>query len=340
MVSPMVSPIEAFFPWKSVVKKAPPKGGSSSLCQVVAVGAMVANGVEGVVEEEKSRRLCRVTTTALAVGTGIWCVVSSSSDEEPIAALATTALFAASSWTWVVEPPLSLAIPYSLLASVSTTLVSRRGRSFLAGRVACGNVLSPVVLGATLGLSVATIAALCAWSLLIVKGDHGVLQDLLGPMLSRRWIFVPIFGLGNALVEEVEFRGVILGAFFSTTVGPGVVLQAALFAAQHVRGGFPNGTLGGALVFAWGLALGLLRVVSGGILAGYVVHVVADTTIAILLARQHAILASSLDVVAHRPDDSSSSDGTTTTGSSSRGSSSAPKRRRQPTRHNNAKISS
>ena len=54
-------------------------------------------------------------------------------------------------------------------------------------------------------------------------------------------------------------------------------------AALHYAAGFPNGTVGYAMVLVWGMALGWLRRRTRGLLAAYAVHVGADLVIALYL---------------------------------------------------------
>ena len=61
------------------------------------------------------------------------------------------------------------------------------------------------------------------------------------------------------------------------------MLQAGAFAAVHFGVGFPNGLFGYAMVLVYGLALGLLRHRTKGMLAPYLAHVIADLTIGYFL---------------------------------------------------------
>ena len=125
-----------------------------------------------------------------------------------------------------------------------------------------------------------------------------------------------VFAFGNALVEELEFRGVLhdalagscpslpppvvadaagealaltqlsassLAACLTPARGAAVVSINVLFALEHYRMGFPSGPVGAALVFAWGCALSTLRCASGGLWCAYLVHVAADLTIGYLV---------------------------------------------------------
>ena len=85
----------------------------------------------------------------------------------------------------------------------------------------------------------------------------------------------------NAALVEITWRGVMLEALDSA-FGPGVwavVIQAISFAAAHYRNGFPNGILGSAMVFVFGIMLGIIRRKSKGILGCWFAHTFVDTSI-------------------------------------------------------------
>ena len=98
------------------------------------------------------------------------------------------------------------------------------------------------------------------------------------------WGLVPLgvaFAVVNASLEEAIYRGVVQDAL-ERTIGVGnaaLVLQAAAFAVLHVYGGFPRGAAGLGLTFVYGLAMGVLRRRSGGLLAPIVAHTITDLMI-------------------------------------------------------------
>lgn len=156
-----------------------------------------------------------------------------------------------------------------------------------------GEILTvDLVLG--LVLSVVTAAALWIWSQWS-GGEHGQIQDILGPYLSPSRILP--FALVNAAMEEIEFRGVIMGSLLPLESGePGnmtwiasprvvgfCVLQGVIFGYEHFITGFPSGWVGFIMVSCWGTTLGLIRCYTGGMLLGYAVHVVADIAIGCLI---------------------------------------------------------
>jgi hypothetical protein len=87
----------------------------------------------------------------------------------------------------------------------------------------------------------------------------------------------------NAAVEEVLFRGIIL-SHLTPAIGtrPALILQAAGFGLLNLHG-YPYGPIGVALTTAYGLLLGALRLKTGGLLAGWIAHTLADSVIFLLI---------------------------------------------------------
>lgn len=107
-----------------------------------------------------------------------------------------------------------------------------------------------------------------AW--LLSHGGPGV---HVAPVDSALALWTPVVAL-VAVAEEVALRGALFNAVRSWSGdGGAVVVTTFLFAAMHVPlygiGSLP-------LDLAVGLLLGGLRIVSGGVLAPAVAHVVAD----------------------------------------------------------------
>jgi membrane protease YdiL (CAAX protease family) len=95
-----------------------------------------------------------------------------------------------------------------------------------------------------------------------------------------------IFATGNAAVEEVAFRGIVMSGLDHALgkTRAALALQAICFAAAHYLAGFPNGFAGFAMVAVYGAMLGVIWRRSGGLLAPWIAHVAADLTIFAILA--------------------------------------------------------
>jgi membrane protease YdiL (CAAX protease family) len=101
-------------------------------------------------------------------------------------------------------------------------------------------------------------------------------------------VYMGAFAIVNSLIEEIIWRGVMLTAL-EAAFGVGVfslVLQAVQFGLAHYQGGFPNGWSGAGLTFLFGLAMGVLRRRSGGLVAAWIAHAAADFTIVWLVVHR------------------------------------------------------
>lgn len=100
-------------------------------------------------------------------------------------------------------------------------------------------------------------------------------------------IGIPLFAIFNAFAEEIVYRGVLQEALMRVfTSRVAILLQASAFAAIHVASGFPNGVIGYIMVLVYGVILGYLRTRTGGMLAPYLTHVLADLVIGAFLCIQ------------------------------------------------------
>jgi uncharacterized protein len=96
-------------------------------------------------------------------------------------------------------------------------------------------------------------------------------------------VFVAVFVLVNPVVEEIAYRLVAFDAARAAMSAPAaVVVQAVAFGTLHVVG-FPAGAVGVALSFVYGLALGVIRLVTGGLRLAVIAHIAANATIAALV---------------------------------------------------------
>jgi uncharacterized protein len=95
--------------------------------------------------------------------------------------------------------------------------------------------------------------------------------------------FVVVFVLVTLVVEEVAYRLVAFEAARAPVpAAAAVVVQAVAFGTLHVVG-FPAGAVGVALSFVYGLALGVIRLLTGGLRLAVIAHVAANATIAALV---------------------------------------------------------
>lgn len=97
-----------------------------------------------------------------------------------------------------------------------------------------------------------------------------------------------VFCLLNALCEEIVFRAILFNAF-DARFGPwGAVMATSLLFGYGHLGGYPPGLTGAILAGIYALALGWLRLSSGGILWPFFAHVAADATIFWLVVHTEA----------------------------------------------------
>ena len=94
--------------------------------------------------------------------------------------------------------------------------------------------------------------------------------------------FIVVFAVVNPLVEEVAYRNVAYEAARAGAPAAAVVLQALAFGTLHVVG-FPAGATGVGLSFLYGLMLGIIRVMTGGLRIAMIAHIATNATIAALV---------------------------------------------------------
>jgi membrane protease YdiL (CAAX protease family) len=187
-------------------------------------------------------------------------------------------------WVWSI-PAASFLVPLAGACVLSLPIVEAR-RTFDWARAGQLDQLTWILVVLT---SLISALALILWALWT---DYlGVATQMLGPLRSApRWfsllILIPGFAIVNAFAEEAAFRGVLQGAlerFFPLRERFVILVQASVFAAFHYHGGFPNGKVGYLMTFVYACMLGVLRRRSGGLLAPYLTHVVADSVIGLTL---------------------------------------------------------
>jgi len=140
--------------------------------------------------------------------------------------------------------------------------------------------------GVVMGAFVVTSAvALVGWYLL-VQPD---LSDAVARIPQVPFFVLILGGIGfaliNALGEEFVWRGFGTHALEQAGVHVGVasVIQAVSFGLIHIHG-FPHGWIGVGLATIYGVMMGLLRWLSGGLLVPWMAHVAADLVIFAVLA--------------------------------------------------------
>jgi len=193
-----------------------------------------------------------------------------------------TALMGGWHWARIWPPfwpfgPLAPLVAYGLIAAAVPRL--RRGVGWLRRGEFDTTVwwlVGITVVGSSVGLLL--------WYFIL----HPDLSHFLGSIPDWHPALLALGGLGfsllNAAVEEGIFRGVVMQAL-EAAFGPGIlalIVQALAFGAIHFIG-IPNGWLGVGMAAVYGGMLGFIRRRSGGMLAPFAAHVVADVVIFAIL---------------------------------------------------------
>jgi len=146
---------------------------------------------------------------------------------------------------------------------------------------------SPILWWLTGGIVLLAGSGLAVWSLVVADPGQGTTGQLIeAGQGTPGWaiaLFVVVFVPVNAVTEEVAYRGIAFESATRFLPGiPALVAQALAFGTLHVAG-FPSGPAGIGLAFAYGIAIGLIRQISGGLRFPVIAHMAADATIAILV---------------------------------------------------------
>jgi membrane protease YdiL (CAAX protease family) len=192
----------------------------------------------------------------------------------------TVALIAMSPLRW----PWYLVLP--LLAYVIVVVAWPRLRR-TAPRLALGRMVG-WPLAVALVLAITTVVALLGFQALARPEVAGLAAGLPVAAFGSLLVAGVCFSTTNAVLEELTFRGVLWEAT-AAEWNRGVALGATtiLFGLGHVHG-YPPGPLGAVLAGIFGMALGLLRLWTGGLGLAILVHICADATIFTLLVRSEA----------------------------------------------------
>jgi membrane protease YdiL (CAAX protease family) len=192
----------------------------------------------------------------------------------------TVALIAMSPLRW----PWYLVLP--LLAYVIVVVAWPRLRR-TAPRLALGRMVG-WPLAVALVLAITTVVALLGFQALARPEVAGLAAGLPVAAFGSLLVAGVCFSTTNAVLEELIFRGVLWEAT-AAEWNRGVALGATtiLFGLGHVHG-YPPGPLGAVLAGVFGMALGLLRLWTGGLGLTILVHICADATIFTILFRSGA----------------------------------------------------
>ncbi len=137
----------------------------------------------------------------------------------------------------------------------------------------------PLILTATSVVIVASAAALVVYHVLFRPDVTELarrlpIHELGGPLVAG-----PVFAVLNALLEELIFRGVLYDAVEAQGGWrTALCVTAVVFGYAHLNG-YPPGVVGGVLAGIYGVMLGGLRRLSGGLVAPFVAHIIADAVI-------------------------------------------------------------
>ncbi len=139
------------------------------------------------------------------------------------------------------------------------------------------------MLTAAFVVSILATAALVAWTELVQPDlqtframvPSGNVEVLISAALG--------FALLNATMEQLIWRGGIQSWLVGhTTITLAILIQGISFGALHWAG-FPSGWSGVALATVYGVMLGWLRHIAGGLAAPIFAHILADLTIFLLI---------------------------------------------------------
>lgn len=211
----------------------------------------------------------------------------------PICALAS---MAANSTKIPLGMPAGSFVPYSALTALIVAVLSSEDESQEEALAAAGLMHGPFDFGpfpwiAAALSAIVSSSALVMWSVCYVKGNHGRIQESMGPTLTPARVV--IYSVINGIGEELEFRMLIFGGLVArpshhppSWLGLSLVLQAAFFAVLHFSGGFPSGISGVALLFTWALFLGSLLLWTGSIIPAILLHIEVDIVVFTILLLQ------------------------------------------------------
>lgn len=133
-----------------------------------------------------------------------------------------------------------------------------------------------VAVGIAGGVATSLIVSLLVRELRIqssydLQYEHYIVSQATGPIAAALFLVFVVFG---PIVEEIVFRGVVMGGLMTVTNGVvAVVVSAAIFAGMHATGGAAQVT--GAFIF--GLVAGWLYLRTRSIVPSSVAHITFNT---------------------------------------------------------------
>ena len=137
----------------------------------------------------------------------------------------------------------------------------------------------------SLAVTAVALAGLGAW--LVTMGQHLVGRDVVLPPGAVNVIGIgAVFAFGNAMAEEIVYRGMLLTGLRGRFSDPwAIFLSAAAFGLAHFAAGIPGGVSGIALTFGFGLMTAWLAIRARGILLVWLCHAATDGLIFVWLCR-------------------------------------------------------
>lgn len=143
--------------------------------------------------------------------------------------------------------------------------------------------MNPATIALFLATIVGSVIGLAVWALAVKPDVSEYLGQLRGATAWYAIAAITGFAIVNSAWEELLFRGVLLTELVSAWgMRAAVVIESASFGISHANG-FPSGAIGIVMAVGWGFALGVIRVRTGGIGFPFAAHVLANTTIALLV---------------------------------------------------------
>jgi uncharacterized protein len=175
----------------------------------------------------------------------------------------------------LMQWPLYLLVPLSIYISLVSLFKRLRDSIYWlhVGRInrfVCVLMVCVIVL---------TTSTMFVYQFVVCPDVHHLSKKLPLTWPAHLGVVLILFSIVNALLEEVVFRGVFLDAFVSQFgVRWAIVVQGIVFGMAHANG-YPEGIIGMALAGIYGIILGLLRQLTGGIFASWICHTFADATV-------------------------------------------------------------